>query len=560
MAKRRAKIVGTLGPSSSSVEKISKLIEVGLNVARVNMSHGTHEGHKQTIANVRKASKEMGYEVAILLDLQGPKIRVDKLEEPIELKNGETWAIGTMKAHASNTQYQDCFIPTVYEDLVKDAKVGCTILFDDGLMEAKAVKKEKDVLVIEVIQGGTLKSNKGINLPDIAVSAPSFTEKDHKDLLFGLQNGIDYVALSFVRTAEDIKQVKYLLHSLKTNVPIVSKIEKPEAIENIEEIIKVSDAIMIARGDMGVELGNHLVPSVQKNIIHLCNSYGKAVITATQMLESMIVSPRPTRAEASDVANAIWDGTDAVMLSAETASGNFPVEAVVMMGKIIEEAERVPKDRPLLRNIDLSDVSSSLQVAASMIAEKLFARWVLVVTQTGNSAKKISRFRPRSPVLAVTNSVTVVRKMCLYWGVSPYQFSNYQELSELENQMLQELKSKKLIENGDKLVIARGDGKFFRQGTSNTLRVHTINDIPKEANSSKGLQDAEFDRGKILLDTNICVSCQNCISICPFDIWTNSKEFNNSTRINEANAHRCTLDMECVNMCPAGAIEIISKV
>lgn len=556
---RRAKIVSTIGPSSNSVEMLEKLIMAGINVARVNMSHGTHEGHTQTIQNIRQASKNTGYEVAILCDLQGPKIRVDKLKENIELKAGETWVIGPSAEFDNYPQYQDKFIPTVYKDLVHDAHEGATILFDDGLMEAKATKKEGEVLHIEIIIGGTLKSNKGINLPNVNVSAPSFTDKDREDLIFGLKNDIDYIALSFVRRAQDIQEVKHLLHKLKKNVPIISKIEKPEAVENIEEIIKVTDVIMIARGDMGVEVGNHLVPSIQKRIIGLCNEAGVPVITATQMLESMTTNSRPTRAEANDVANAVWDGTDAVMLSGETASGAYPLEAVQMMSSIVMEAEKMPKERPLLRHMDLKNISSSLQIAASLIAEKSNARWIMSITQSGNSCLQMSRFRSQKRVLGVTNSIQVMRKMCLYWGITPFYFQEKEnDITSIQDQMIEILKDKRLVENGDKIVITHGDGNYFKQGTSNSLRVDIVKDVPKEKASNK-IDEADIDKnGRIILDTSLCASCQMCISVCPHNIYEVGEGSERNTVINKVNAKHCSLDMECVEKCPTGALEILS--
>ena len=556
---RRAKIVSTIGPSSNTIETLEKLIMAGINVARINMSHGTHEGHAQTIKNIRQASKNTGYEVAILCDLQGPKIRVDKLDKPLELKEGESWVIGPTKELENYPQYKDRFIPTVYEDLVHDAHEEALILFDDGLMEAKATKKEGEVLHIEIVVGGALKSNKGINLPNVNVSAPSFTEKDREDLIFGLKNDIDYIALSFVRRAEDINEVKYLLHKLRKNVPIISKIEKPEAVENIEEIIQVTDVIMIARGDMGVEVGNHLVPSIQKKIIGLCNHNGVPVITATQMLESMTTNSRPTRAEANDVANAIWDGTDAVMLSGETASGKYPVEAVKMMSSIVLEAERMPKERPLLRYMDLKNISSSLQIAASLIAEKTNARWIMSVTQSGNSCLQMSRFRSQKRVLGVTNSIHVMRKMSLYWGITPFYFQEKEkDITSIEDQMIDILKEKNLVENGDKLVITHGDGKYFKQGTSNSLRVEIVKDIPTEKASNK-MDEAEINsEGRILLDTSLCASCQLCINVCPHNIYEVGTDEDRNTVINKTKAKNCSFDMECVEKCPTGALEIIS--
>jgi pyruvate kinase len=318
--------------------------------------------------------------------------------------------------------------------------------------------------------------------------------------------------------------------------------------------------IMIARGDMGVEVGNHLVPGIQKKMIKACNELGKPIITATQMLESMITNSRPTRAEASDVANAIWDGTDCVMLSGETASGKYPIESIQIMGQIVLEAEKKPSERPLLRHMNITSVTASVQVAASIIAEKLQAKWIVSITEGGNSCLKMTRFRPKTHVLGVTNSLQVIRKMSLYWGISPYYFNIHEDsdLTKLEGMMLEKLKKEDLLKLGDKVVVTVGDGKFFKQGTTNSIRVETIKDIPKALNNTDQdlIQEVSFDRGKLLLDTSICASCQACISICPFEIWTISSENNNETRINPLQAKLCTLDMACLELCPTGAIEI----
>ena len=551
---RRAKIVGTLGPASNTKEVITQLIDSGLDVVRVNMSHGTYESQGTLIDTVREASLIAGREVGILLDLQGPKIRVDKLKEPLNLKAGEKWFIGPN----STVSPPNNFIPTVYKDLVKDATDGCRILFDDGLLEARAISKTDSLLEIEIIVGGVLKSNKGINLPDCHVSAPSFTEKDKEDLMFGLSKKVDFVALSFVREANDVVEVKGVIHKLKSRVPVIAKIEKPEAVSNIEEIIKVSDAIMVARGDMGVEVGNHLVPSIQKKIISLCNRYGLPVITATQMLESMSENSRPTRAEASDVANAVWDGTDAVMLSGETAAGKYPVETVRMMSSIVEEAERQPKERPLLRHMDLKSMSASIQVAASLIAEKAKARMIISVTQSGNSCLKMSRFRPKSPVLGVTNSIGTVRRMTLFWGITPYLLESTNDSENIELTMLDVIIKKGMVKAGDKVVITRGDGQYFVRRSSNSIKIEIIPKSDKEKTNSTDdhIQEESFDKGTILLDTNICSSCQNCIQICPFGIWKLTDNEERATIINKDKVDQCTLDMTCVDACPTGAIEI----
>ena len=494
---RRAKIVATIGPSTNSKEMLSKLIEAGVNVCRINMSHGTYEAHSAVIKNIREASRESGYEVAILADLQGPKIRVDKLPEPLKIEDGSEWVIGAAKVKDNYPEYASCYIPTIYENLVADCHDGARILFDDGLMSAVAVKRDRDVYKIKILVGGMLKSNKGINLPDCEVSAPAFTAKDREDLMFALKEGADYVALSFVRRKEDIMQVKTLLHELKVNIPIISKIEKPQAVDNLDEILSVTDMIMVARGDMGVEVGNHLVPAIQKKIIKLCNDRGIPVITATQMLESMTENPTPTRAEASDVANAIWDGTDAVMLSGESASGKYPLETVKMMDSIVREAERTPKERPLLRHQDLSSVTASIMVAASMIAEKIGARRILSVTESGASCLRITQFRPSIPVLGITNSIQVARRMCLYWGVSPFiVIDQEKESSEFMKNVLKEVKDRLKLKNGDKLVVTKGDGQFFSQGSSNSVKVELIKDTPKVIGGSQGLEEASDEKKK----------------------------------------------------------------
>ena len=472
---RRAKVVATLGPASSEVEMISELIIAGMNVARVNMSHGSPRECAQLISNIRKASSLVGLEVAILMDLQGPKIRVDKLTNGLKLKKGDFWVIGPTDLQKDYPEYKDCFIPTTYKHLTDDCEDGVRILFDDGLITAHAVERDRHVYKIKVIVGGILKSNKGINLPDSRVSAPSLTEKDLKDLMFGLEHDVDYIALSFVRKKEDILMLKGLLQEHNKDIPVVSKIENPEALENIEEILSVTDVVMVARGDMGVELGNHLVPAAQKKIISLCNNRGIPVITATQMLEARIESPVPTRAEASDVANAVWDGTDAAMLSAETASGKYPIEAVRMMGKIISEAEKTPKERPSLKVMDLTQVDNATMIGASIIAEKIDAKRILSVTNSGSSCLKMSRFRPQTSVLGVSHSLSVVRKMCLYWGVSPLYLDEYDEDNrELEHYVIEKVRSACELETGDKIVITRGSGKFFLRGSSNSIKVETI--------------------------------------------------------------------------------------
>jgi pyruvate kinase len=557
---RRAKIVATLGPSSSSEKQIEELARAGMNVARLNMSHGSLEDHGQTIKRIRDVSKVIKRQIGILMDLQGPKIRVSKIEDNILLKNGDFAFIGTKEnLKSSNLPKGSIQIPCGYSDLVNDLFPEARVFFDDGNIKAIAVEQVKNVFKIKLIQGGELKPRKGINLPDCKVTADAFTPEDKKNLMFGLKSGVDFIALSFISNAEDIKKVKVLLHSLKIDIPIIAKVERPQAIDNIDSIIKVTDIVMIARGDMGVEIGNHLVPAVQKMIIKKCNDVGIPVITATQMLESMIESSTPTRAEASDVANAIWDGTDAVMLSGETASGKYPEEAVKMMDSIIYEAERTPRERPLLRNTDLSSVNASTMVAASLIAEKINAVRIVSVTQSGNSCLKLSRFRPVTRVLGVTNDVRTARKMTLYWGVKSWLTTENSNLDGIEKSVINNIKNSLDLKNGDKLVITRGDGRFFSQGQSNTVRVELIKDSPVVRGGSDTLYSADFKNGQINLDTFSCATCFNCVSTCPHDIWQQPENSGVHVMIDESKIDNCSLDMECVNRCPTGAIEIISK-
>lgn len=466
--KRRAKIIGTLGPSSSTLEKVRGLIRAGVNTVRINMSHGLREEHRKLIHTVREASRLERWEVAILVDLQGPKIRVDKLDSPLHLKAEEHWIIGEKKYQG----HEELYIPTTYESLPQDAKIGDRILFDDGLIEAKVVEKQENNLKILIQVGGILTSNKGINLPGVDVSAPCLTEKDIDDLKLAVEEKADFIALSFVRRAQDIIHAKALIKELGGDQPIVSKIEKPEALENIDQIISESDLIMVARGDMGVEVGNHLVPEIQKNLIEKCNNTGTPVITATQMLESMISHSSPTRAEATDVANAVWDGTDILMLSGETAVGKYPIKAVEMMSKLIWEAERRPKVRGYLRDIEIKDPISALAVAAAMVAEKIDGKWILAVSEGGNSPLKMSRFRPIKPVFGVSSSLCVTRRLCMYWGVTPfYVQSDGKSLLELSDDAIEKLKRENLVEKGDDIVIMHGAGVSFEKRTEQSVRV-----------------------------------------------------------------------------------------
>ncbi len=421
---RRAKIVATIGPASDSKQVLESLIKAGMNVARLNFSHGTHEQHQARVAAIRAAAKELGVPVGILQDLQGPKIRVGKLVTPLQLSVGENVCLFATQDDSPQTEYQ--LIPVDFRELFDSVHPGDRLLLDDGRLALEVVSAEGRVLYAKVLVGGALSAHKGINLPGIKLRIAGFTEKDKSDLAFGISQGVDAVAISFVRSAEDVKTVRAALEELSVGkrVPLlIAKLEKPEAMNELEAILDVVDGVMVARGDLGVELPPERVPSLQKHIIHSANARAKLVITATQMLESMIQNPLPTRAEASDVANAIFDGTDAVMLSAETASGDYPAEAVAMMSRIVKEAEAhflewgSRQDRKA--GLGESDAASMAR-AANVLAEDPEVRAVSVFTMQGRSAWLMSKARPSKRILAFTPDQETFNQLSFLWGVQPY--------------------------------------------------------------------------------------------------------------------------------------------
>jgi len=463
----RTKIVCTLGPATSTDDAIRSLIEAGMNVARVNFSHGTHDQHATTIAMVRRLAKELGKPIAILGDLQGPRIRVGDLQEPIRLEVGGDVTL----VHEGEERAGE--IPITYDQLANDVRVGDRILIDDGLIELLAVDVGNSRVNAKVLNGGLLKSHKGLNLPGIQVSAPSITEKDTADIRFAIDQKVDFIALSFVRRGEDID-------SLRSMVPkwllIISKIEKDVALLNIDEIIRASDGVMVARGDLGVELPFEAVPGAQKRIIRLANKYGRPVITATQMLESMIEHPRPTRAEASDVANAIMDGTDAVMLSAETAAGAYPRLAVEAMTRIIREIEQRPPSKPFAgAEQGEGIVTTEVAIAAATVAavDMLGAPLVVVFTKSGFSARVVASKRPAVPILALTDEERTYRQLALVWGVVPELVPHCQDYEEMMSRAKGAVVARELASTGDRIIVTAGV-PFDQPGTTNLLKVETI--------------------------------------------------------------------------------------
>ncbi len=467
--KRRTKIVATLGPASSTPEMLERLLNAGVNLFRLNFSHGSLEDKSSLINTIRAVSARLGKEVGILADLQGPKIRTGKMAgEGMVLHKGQEVVITTADILGA-----DGLIPTIYTELPRDVTRGARILLDDGLLELKVLAIEGEEVRCLVVNGGLLKNNKGINLPGVKVSAPSLTEKDLADLDFCLWVDVDYIALSFVRTHEDVEQIKRIIYSAGKDIPVVAKIEKPEALRNFNKILKVTDAVMVARGDLGVEIEAEKVPLIQKKIIQACNLAGKPVITATQMLESMITNPRPTRAETSDVANAIIDGTDAVMLSGETASGSHPVAAVETMARIALDVETggygSRSNAPALMT---PSIAQAVGEAACRAATSLKAKAIAVFTQSGSTAALISRFRPAIPIVAFTNAVEIQRKLSIYWGVRTRPITILESMEQQIALAEQSLLAAGL-RKGDIVVIIMGT-PIEARGSTNLMKIHKL--------------------------------------------------------------------------------------
>jgi pyruvate kinase len=468
---RRTKIVATLGPATNTPERIDGLIRAGMNVARMNFSHGSHSDHAARIAMIRRAATEAGKIIGILQDLQGPKIRTGSLESgtPVELVAGQQFIITNQ--HVVGTAER---VGTTYAALPQDVRPRDRILLSDGLIELVVISRNDSEVETEVVHGGRLKEHQGINLPGVRVSAPAATEKDITDLHFGLEQGVDYVALSFVRRAKDIVEVKDIIKRAGKDTPVIAKIERPEALEVLPEILAVSDGIMVARGDLGVEMPPERVPLVQKQIIDAANRALIPVITATQMLESMIQNPRPTRAEASDVANAIIDGSDAVMLSGETAAGAYPIEAVQMMALIADAIEGSGRHNdvgsPRWAIPEVHSTPRAIADAACTIARSLPVRAIAVLTQSGSSARLVSHYRPSVPIIAFTPNDEVARRSALYWGVTACMTHVEDRLDELEKQIQFLLRDKGYVQRGD-LVVLTGGHPIYRYGPTNFLKV-----------------------------------------------------------------------------------------
>jgi pyruvate kinase len=460
MNDRKAKIVATIGPASQSEEILEKLILAGMNVARMNFSHGSHEEHAEQIARIRKIAEKLGVSIGILQDLQGPKIRVGELTEPIQLSEGEDvilYVTGTTPPGDGGKK-----IPVDFRQLFDSVQPSDRLLLDDGRLALEVLSvKDRNALSAKVVVGGLLSSHKGINLPGVRVRVAGFTEKDEADLAFGISQNVDAVAISFVRTADDVKQVHDAMErfSKGKRLPLlIAKIEKPEALENLDSILENVDGVMVARGDLGVELPPERVPVQQKHIIRTANLRAKLVITATQMLESMITSPLPTRAEASDVANAIFDGTDAVMLSAETAAGKYPIESVQMMDRIVREAEIHFLEWGAEQNVsgfEQSDAASMARAAQALASDKNVTAVACFTTQ-GQTAWLMAKIRPRVPIMAFTPNADTARRMTFLWGVRPQLVPFSNSLEEMINHVDTALMKSQVVQAGDQVVLVCG--------------------------------------------------------------------------------------------------------
>jgi pyruvate kinase len=469
---RKTKIICTIGPATNSIENLVLLTNAGMDVARLNFSHGTHEDHLGVMKNIQEVRRLTGKQISILQDLGGPKIRTGRLvTQSVELKAGAEITITTQDILGDEKR-----ISTTYDRLSKDVKPGDRILIDDGLIELRVVSTKDTDVLCSIVDGGILKEHKGMNLPGVTVIGPSLTQKDIQDLEFGLQNNVDYVALSFIRSANDIAALKELIQSEGRNVPVVAKIEKGEAIEDIENIIDRSDAIMVARGDLGVELSSEDVPVLQKMLIQRSNSKGKPVITATQMLESMVRDPLPTRAEASDVANAVLDGTDAVMLSAETSVGQFPMDAVKVMDRIIKRAEtsgakyRCAVERSTDEQENIFD---AIGHAACVMADQIGASAIVPITHTGASAKTIAKYRPAAKILGVTDNERCIRALNLVWGVRGILISGISDTDTTFQVVKSEILKSGYVKKGETIVLTAGV-PLLERGTTNTLKVERL--------------------------------------------------------------------------------------
>jgi len=486
--RKRTKIVATIGPASSDVGMLRAMIRAGMDVARINFSHGDYEMHAKNIANIRRLADEEKTVVAIIADLQGPKLRLGNLaQDPLELTEGDKV---TLTPRTEGLDPEKPFdVPMPHPEVLRDMKLGDRLLIDDGQLEMVVSGKRGSNVMCEVVTGGLLHSRKGVSVPDTSLTLSSITEQDREHVKFALENNVDYIAMSFVRTADDLRELRWLMRHLNGEAALIAKIEKAEALANFDAILDVADGIMVARGDLGVETPAERVPVHQKNIIRRCNEAGKPVITATQMLNSMIDNPRPTRAEASDVANAIFDGTDAVMLSRETAVGKYPLQSVEMMVKIAHIAEQYLREHEELHLRDsslekmrvekLHTVPAAISHVTDEIAKMLDAKLIIAGTWSGYTAQRVARERPSTPILAATPNKTTYNRMALVWGVTPFLVDEFKTIEEMIDVVVNSSRSAGVVATDDMIVII-GGVPFGMGGQTNFLKVMRVGETDKD--------------------------------------------------------------------------------
>jgi len=465
--KKRTKIVATLGPASSKEEVLVKMVKAGLNVVRLNMSHGSHQEHRERLSLVRKVERKLKVPIPVLIDLCGPKIRIGKLrKEPLFLHRGDIVVLTTKEGKDQSK------IPVNYPNLHKEVKKGEVILLADGALRLKVKKVSGEDIICEVLVGGPLTSHKGVNLPHTKLSVPALTEKDKEDVKFAVEEGADFLALSFVRKAQDILELKSFLRELSAEIPVIAKIEKPEAVKNIDEILKVADGIMVARGDLGVELPIEKVPVIQKELIRKANRAGKPVIIATQMLKTMVDLPTPTRAEVTDIANAVLDGTDALMLSEETAVGKYPVKVIKTMARVASEAEKIyPYER--YSQFPAENLQDSLAKSACNLTREIKVKAIVPFTRSGASAIAVSKYRPPVPIYAVTHDLQTFRRLNLNWGVYPFLTLPATTTDKIIEESMKVAKEKGIAKKGDRIIVLAGAPTGV-PGTTNLLKVLTV--------------------------------------------------------------------------------------
>ncbi|MER2040952.1 pyruvate kinase [Desemzia incerta] len=518
---KKTKIVCTIGPASESVETLVKMIDAGMNVARLNFSHGDFEEHGARIQNIREASKITGKMVAILLDTKGPEIRTHNMKDgKIQFTSGDVVRVAMNEVEGTKEKFS-----VSYSDLINDVHPGSHILLDDGLIDLLVtdLDMENQEIVTTVQNSGTLKNKKGVNVPGVSVNLPGITDKDAADIRFGLQNDVDYIAASFVRRASDVLEITQILEEENmTHVQIIPKIENQEGVDNIDEILKVSDGLMVARGDLGVEIPTEEVPIAQKDLIKKCNKLGKPVITATQMLDSMQSNPRPTRAEASDVANAIFDGTDAIMLSGETAAGDYPVEAVQTMARIATRTEEalVNQDSFTLRAYDQGDMTEAIGQSVGHTARNLNIDTIVAATESGHTARMISKYRPKSTIVAVTFSERTMRGLALSWGVYPTVAEKPESTDDMFNLATGIAQEKGYAKEGDLIIITAGV-PVGERGTTNLMKIQMIG---SKLISGQGI-GSESVIGKAVVATNAQEANVKSVEGCVLVTKTTDKDY-----------------------------------